>query len=180
METKEVKLAPGMPTNKGVVKTVDNDWVHKDGTPADVLVITDQGAFRKSEVELLTKPDEPKPRQVKDPITFDDAMKLDIRVGEVLDADRVKGTDKLIMMKVRTEIGEKQVVTNLGSHYELVDLIGMKFLFIMNLEPVKVREVLSEAMIIASDSTKYVAKTNRYENRPVIIPVRLPLTSVIL
>lgn len=85
-------------------------------------------------------------------IGFEDLEKLDIRICKVLHAQRVEGTDKLIKLVLDTGFDEREAITNIGSQYEPNELEGKSFPFLLNLEPKKMRGVLSQAMIIAGSS----------------------------
>jgi methionyl-tRNA synthetase len=84
-------------------------------------------------------------------ITIDDFVQVDIRVGEIVAAEPVPKTDKLLQLVV--DLGEeekRQVVAGLAEHYQPEELTGKKTLFVANLKPVKIRGILSEGMILAA------------------------------
>jgi len=83
----------------------------------------------------------------KDNISFSDLKKLDIRICEVKEAERVKKTDKLIKLVIDTGIDLRESITNLGSDYEVEDFIGKRFPFIINLEPVIIKKIETKAML---------------------------------
>jgi methionyl-tRNA synthetase len=86
-------------------------------------------------------------------IQFDDLMKVDIRVCEVKEAIRVPKTDKLLQLTINTGTEERISITNIGEFLEPETLIGKKIPFVLNLPPMKMRGVLTTAMIfISSDS----------------------------
>lgn len=64
-------------------------------------------------------------------------MDTNIRPGTVSVAKRVPKSDKLIQLTISTNIGKKSVVTNLGDTYEPEEFVGKRFLFVMNMKPVK-------------------------------------------
>jgi methionyl-tRNA synthetase len=77
--------------------------------------------------------------------------KLDIRIGQVVAAERVPKSDKLLKLSVIfgvNEEDEKTVVTNIGSTTEPDDLLGLTMPFIVNLKPSKMMGITSEAMIV--------------------------------
>jgi methionyl-tRNA synthetase len=76
--------------------------------------------------------------------------KLEVRAGLIVEAERVPKTDKLLKLKVNfgDDSGVKTVVTNLGEKLEPESFVGIRTLFITNLEPVTMRGILSEAMIM--------------------------------
>ncbi|MCW1304907.1 MAG: methionine--tRNA ligase [Candidatus Parvarchaeota archaeon] len=87
----------------------------------------------------------------KEVISFEEFKKMDLRVGRVMDAEKVAGTDKLIKMTVDFgELGKRTVVAGIAKFYEPEDLVNKQFVFVTNLEPKKMRGILSEAMILAA------------------------------
>jgi methionyl-tRNA synthetase len=85
-----------------------------------------------------------------DRISIDDFAKVDMRVGQVLSAEPVKGADKLLHMKV--DIGEPQprtIVAGIAEAYPPAQLIGRKVVIVANLQPRKLRGIESNGMIVA-------------------------------
>ncbi len=83
-------------------------------------------------------------------ITIEDFSKVNICVGEVVSAEPVPKTDKLL--KITVNIGEetRQVVAGIAQHYSPEELIGKKPLFVTNLKPAKIKGLVSEGMILAA------------------------------
>lgn len=88
---------------------------------------------------------------MKEEIVFDDFLKLDIRIGEVIAASRVEGTDKLIRCEVDfgREIGSRQIVSGIALHVTAEEIVGKKFPYLINLAPRIIRGVESQGMILA-------------------------------
>ena len=84
-------------------------------------------------------------------ITFDDFMKLDIRIGTVTTADKVAGADKLIRLELDLGGEHRQVVAGMASNYMPEEFIGRQVPILVNLEPRKLRGVESQGMILAVD-----------------------------
>ncbi|MCC6394165.1 MAG: methionine--tRNA ligase subunit beta, partial [Bryobacterales bacterium] len=85
------------------------------------------------------------------PITIDDFVKVDLRVGKVLTAEKVKGADRLLHLSV--DIGEAQprsIVAGIALAYQPDQLIGRKVVIAANLEPRKLRGLASQGMIVAA------------------------------
>jgi methionyl-tRNA synthetase len=84
------------------------------------------------------------------------SAKLEIQTGLIKSADKVPKSDRLILMEVEFGSITKQVVTSILPLIEgdLTKLIDNTFLFVTNLEPVKIRGVLSEAMILPGELEK--------------------------
>jgi methionyl-tRNA synthetase len=102
------------------------------------------------------KPEESAPTQtapspVSDVISIDDFAKIDLRVGEVKSAEKVKGADKLLHLKI--DIGEaepRSIVAGIALAYQPEQLIGRKVVIVANLQPRKLRGLTSQGMIVAA------------------------------
>lgn len=88
----------------------------------------------------------------KEEIAFDDFTKLDLRVGEILAAEKIPKAKKLLKFKVDTGIDERTIVSGIAEDYKPEELIGKKVSVIVNLKPVKLRGVLSEGMILMTEN----------------------------
>lgn len=84
-------------------------------------------------------------------ITYDDFIKLDIRIGTVTAAEKVQGTDKLIRLEIDLGEGTRQVVAGMALTYTPEDFIGKQVPILINLEPRKLRGIESQGMILAAD-----------------------------
>ena len=101
---------------------------------------------------------------MKDKVSFDDFSKLDFRVGKVLEAVKVEGSDKMIRLEVDFgELGQRTIFTAIRKWYEAGELIGKLYVFIFNLEPRPMFGEKSEGMIIA-------AKTDNGEECVLLAP----------
>ncbi|MBP1970341.1 methionyl-tRNA synthetase [Virgibacillus natechei] len=87
----------------------------------------------------------------KEQIAFDDFMKLDMRVAEVLQAEKVKKADKLLQIQIDVGTEKRQVISGIAEHYKPEDLIGKKVICVTNLKPVKLRGKMSEGMILSGE-----------------------------
>ena len=172
-------LKRGDLTNKGIVKMIDDPW-SLDGIEQDVLVITDQGPFRKSELVQIEKCQAPEPDPLKELVQFNDVMKVDIRPGKVINAERVPKTDKLIHLKVETSLGQIDIITNLGAEYEANEFLNKTFMFVLNMPPVMMKGIESKGMILASDSVVYDSKENIYKKKIELVEVKIGLNGKIL
>ena len=85
-------------------------------------------------------------------VAFDDFTKLDIRVGKVLDCQKVPKADKLLQFKIDDGLGGRTIVSGIAEHYNPADLIGKNVCFIANLEPRKLRGIESQGMILSAEN----------------------------
>ena len=83
-------------------------------------------------------------------IKFEDFAKVDLRVGQVVSAERVAGSDKLLKLLIDEGLeNHRQIIAGLGKSYEVGELIGEQVIFVANLEPRKLRGLESNGMIVA-------------------------------
>ncbi|MCX7884050.1 MAG: methionine--tRNA ligase [Caloramator sp.] len=99
--------------------------------------------------------------KIKDEITIDDFDKIDLRVVKVVECEKIKGSNKLLKLKVEMNGEIRQVVSGISKFYEPEKLIGKKVILVANLKPVKLKGVDSYGMILAAstpdDSKLFVA-----------------------
>ena len=92
-----------------------------------------------------------KPEPVAKECTFDDFMKLDIRVGKVLECSKVKKADKLLQFMIDDGMGGRTIVSGIAKFYEPADLIGKEVCFIANFPPRKLKGIESQGMILSAE-----------------------------
>ncbi|HUJ31909.1 MAG TPA: methionine--tRNA ligase [Candidatus Acidoferrum sp.] len=83
-------------------------------------------------------------------ISIDDFLKVEMRVGEVKVAEKVKGADKLLRMEVDIGSETRQIVAGIAKAYEPEKLVGRKVVIVTNLQPRKLRGLESNGMIVAA------------------------------
>ncbi len=83
-------------------------------------------------------------------ITFEDFKKLEIRIGKILSAQKVEGTDKLLKLEVDIGKEKRQLVAGIAQYYEPEELINKQIPVLVNLEPRKIRGVESQGMLLAA------------------------------
>ena len=83
-------------------------------------------------------------------ITIDDFVKIDLRAGTVVEAERVKGADKLLRLVVDLGFEKRQVLAGIAKAYDPEKLIGRKVVVVANLAPRKLRGLESNGMIVAA------------------------------
>jgi len=100
-------------------------------------------------------------------ITIDDFMKVELRVGTVLAAEKMKKADKLLKIQVDLGYEKRQVVSGIAAYYTPEELVGQKVIVVANLKPVKLRGELSQGMILAGgvgDTLKLAQVDSTLEN----------------
>jgi methionyl-tRNA synthetase len=86
-------------------------------------------------------------------ISFDDFNKMDIRVGTILEAERVPKTDKLMKLLIDTGIDQRIVVSGIAAYYKPEDIIGQKVSILVNLAPRKIKNIESQGMILMAENS---------------------------
>ena len=84
-------------------------------------------------------------------ITFEDFKKLEIRIGRIISAEKVEGTDKLLKLEIDLGAEKRQFVAGLAEFYEPDYLIGKEIPVLVNLEPKNFKGIESQGMILAAD-----------------------------
>src|SRR5699024_4956201 len=88
----------------------------------------------------------------KEMCTFDDFMKMDLRVGTILEAEKMPKADRLLVLKVDTGLDVRTIVSGLAEHFKPEDIIGKRVTVLVNLAPRKLRGVESEGMILMTEN----------------------------
>jgi len=104
-------------------------------------------ASKAANVETVFEPQ-------KEEASFDDFTKMDIRVGEIIAAEKVKKAKKLLQLTVDTGLDKRTVVSGIAEHYTPEEVIGKKVSILMNLAPRKIRGVESQGMILMAENDK--------------------------
>jgi len=89
----------------------------------------------------------------KETIEFNDFTKLDIRIGTILEAEKIPKTKKLLKLKVDVGLDIRTIVSGIAESFDAKDIIGQKVSVLVNLAPRKLRGVESQGMILMSDTT---------------------------
>ena len=137
----------------------------------DEKVIDEQRAKldkAKQEAEASNKKMEPQ----KEITTFDEFQKIDIRVGTIVEAEKIKKAKKLLKLKVDTGIDKRTVVSGIAQFFNPEDIIGRQVSILVNLAPRKMLGIESEGMILMAENNKgelqFVAPIEPSENGSVI------------
>ena len=97
---------------------------------------------------------EEKEAETKEEVLYDDFMKLDLRVAEIVKAEKMKKADKLLKLQVDIGSEKRQIISGIAEYYAPEQLVGKKVICITNLKPVKLRGEMSEGMILSGEDEK--------------------------
>lgn len=84
-------------------------------------------------------------------ITYDDFMKLQFQVGEIIACEEVKKSKKLLCSQVKIGSQVKQIVSGIKAHYSPEEMVGKKVMVVVNLKPAKLAGVMSEGMLLCAE-----------------------------
>lgn len=161
-------LEPFMPdTSKAILKQLNGELRDMDNMSEFGKYLSGTKVTEKPEIlfarldvnEVIEKVNEKKKQaegpkypevEIKEEITIDDFDKVQIRVGEILECERVKKAKKLLVSKIRVGNEIRQIVSGIALYYTPEEMVGKKVAVITNLKPVKLCGIMSEGMILAA------------------------------
>lgn len=112
----------------------------------DELVSNQLAKLEASKIENL--PAEP----IKPEITFEDFTKMDIRIGKILEAEKVKKTKKLLNLKVDIGTEVRTIVSGIAESYSPEEIVGKQVTVLVNLAPRKIKGITSQGMILMAEN----------------------------
>ena len=95
--------------------------------------------------------EQPTLNPVKEPVTYDEFMKMDIRVGTILAAEKVAKADKLLKLLIDTGVDQRTVVSGIAAHFAPEDIVGKQVSILLNLEPRRIKNIESQGMILMAE-----------------------------
>lgn len=110
--------------------------------------------------------------ELKANCTFDDFMKMDIRVAQIESAEKVAKTKKLLKLSLNIGSEVRTVVSGIAEYYKPEDIVGMQVMYLANLAPKKLRGIESEGMVLMSKEPdgrlRFVSPTKHVRNGSVV------------
>jgi methionyl-tRNA synthetase len=91
-----------------------------------------------------------KENEKMDMVTYEEFKKMDLRVAQILEAERVPGATKILKLKIDIGTEQRQMVAGIAETYAPEDLVGKKLIVIVNLKPAVIRGIESQAMLLAA------------------------------
>ncbi len=147
--TKEVLLQAGHQIGQAelLFSIVEDDTIQKQ---MDKLEATKKV---NASTRLSTGPTKKEMMLQKDTITFEDFSKLDIRVGTIVEAEKMAKAKKLLILKIDTGLDVRTIVSGIAESFSPEDIIGKRVTVLINLAPRELRGVQSEGMILMTENT---------------------------
>jgi methionyl-tRNA synthetase len=88
---------------------------------------------------------------MKDIVSFDEFTKMDMRIGKILQAEKVEKSNKLLKMLVDTGFDKRTIVSGIAKHFQPEEVIGKKVTVLVNLAPRKIMGIESQGMILLAE-----------------------------
>ena len=92
--------------------------------------------------------------EAKPEIGFDDFMKMQFQVGEIVKCEEVPKSKKLLCSQVKIGSETKQIVSGIKKYYSAEEMVGKKVMVLVNLKPAKLAGVLSEGMLLCAEDAE--------------------------
>ena len=90
-------------------------------------------------------------KAVKKAISYEDFSKLDMRIGTILEAEKIEKSNKLLKLKIDTGVDQRTVVSGIAKDYSPGEIVGMKVSILVNLAPKKIMGIESQGMILMGE-----------------------------
>jgi methionyl-tRNA synthetase len=132
-----------------------------DEKPTEKPVNADMGGANEEETEKVPE------------ISFDDFVKVELRVGEIIACEAVPKSNKLLKETVKFGNETRTIVSGIAKHFKPEEMVGKKVAFVTNLAPRKVCGIVSEGMILAAEDENGVLSLIVPENKDVASGTRL-------
>ncbi len=132
---------------------------HKIGTPELLFEKIEDDAIQRqldklAAIKAANRAAEATAAAQKEPVTFEEFQKMDIRVAKVLSAEKIAKTKKLLKLTVDTGIDRREIVSGIADRFAPEELVGRQVLVLVNLVPREMKGILSNGMILmAEDAT---------------------------
>jgi methionyl-tRNA synthetase len=117
----------------------------------DTLVETELARLQASK-EANAVPVEKEVVPQKETVAFEDFSKMDIRLGTILEAEKVKKADKLLKLLVDTGIDQRTIVSGIAEHYSPEEVVGKTVSVLLNLAPRMIKGIESQGMILMAEN----------------------------
>ena len=118
---------------------------------AEILFPKLEDKVIEEQISKLGNPEAENEKKQDELISYDDFMKTKLKVAEVLSAEKIEKSKKLMKLRVMLDDGERQLVAGIAEHYNPEDLVGKKVVVVANLQPAKLMGEESRGMILAVD-----------------------------
>jgi methionyl-tRNA synthetase len=152
-----IAISPVLPdTANAILKTLNKDELDFSWDKMGELVLKDDVELGENKIlfPILEKKEVPVIKEEDNLISIDDFKKVTLKVGEVIEAEKVPNSKKLLKLKLKVGNKEKQIVSGISEFYTAESLIGKLIVVVDNLKPSKLMGIESEGMLLAAKNGK--------------------------
>jgi len=146
-----VPLFPRMELTVEALRQMADETSNTPEQPAG-LVAAEPGAGESAAAPAVAAPAAAAPAPAAELISYDDFMKIDLRVAKVLEAERVPKSKKLMKLLVDTGVDQRTIVAGIAEAYEAEALVGRTIAIVFNLKPAKLMGIESNGMVLAGSA----------------------------
>jgi methionyl-tRNA synthetase len=122
--------------------------------PANILFQKIEDEIIEKQMEILQSAKNVQISEQEKKVSYEDFMKIQLKTAEVIAAERIEKSEKLLNLKVKIGEEERQVIAGIAKSYSPDEIIGKKVVVVANLNPAKLMGLLSEAMILAVENSE--------------------------
>lgn len=133
----------------GVIELASGHQLNK----AEILFTKIEDSQIEEQINKLPKEEVEEKKEKFEMITFDDFMKVQLKVAEVIEAERIPKSDKLLKLQLKIGKEQRQIVAGIAKSYNPEELIGKRVTIVFNLKPAKLFGVESQGMILAAENS---------------------------
>ena len=155
-----IAIAPVLPnTADEILKTLNKDKSDFSWDKIGEIVLQNDSELGDNKIlfPILEKKEAaPEIKEEDNLISIDDFKKVTLKVGEVIEAEKVANSKKLLKLKLKVGDKEKQIVSGISEHYTAESLIGKLIVVVDNLKPSKLMGIESEGMLLAAKHGKHL------------------------
>jgi len=152
-KAKEVWEQLGMETDLDKLR-IDRD-AHWGKLKPGILVKPGEVIFPR--IDLKEKEKEEVKENKINLISYEEFKKIDLRVGKVIAAEPISGTDKLLKLKINLGKEIRTIVAGIRKYYSVEEILGKKIIIVCNLQPIKLKGIESQGMLLAAVDNNYLA-----------------------
>jgi len=145
-KAKEVWEQLGMETDLDKLR-IDRD-AHWGKLKPGILVKPGEVIFPR--IDLKEKEKEEVKENIVNLISYEEFKKIDLRVGKVVSAEEVSGTDRLLKLKINLGKEIRTIVAGIRKYYSVEKILGKKIIIVCNLQPIKLKGIESQGMLLAA------------------------------
>ena len=155
-----IKTLMGLGIFANVNQLLNEEIIHRAGKAFDIDIEKIEDEVIQVQIDKLIGTKElniaqnqnTKVMPQKEEITYEDFSKLDIRIGTILEAEKVEKSKKLLKLKIDTGLDQRTVISGIAEYFKAEEIIGRQVSILINLQPRKIMSTESQGMILMAEN----------------------------